>query len=129
MDDEAKTRSLASNPIALTAIVAGIGFFSFVLILRVLTRAEVPPTLFVPIAAIYFSSLFGICFTLLKYGSKTAGIVVEQQPRPAEDRYEPAPLYMNPATTGQLNEGRPSDIGSVTDATTRTLDKVRVRER
>ncbi len=129
MDDDAKMRSLASNPIALTAIVAGIGFFSFVLILRVLTRAEVPPTLLVPIAAIYFSSLFGICFTLLKYGSKTAGIVVEQQPRPVEDRYEPAPLYMNPATTGQLNEGRPSDIGSVTDATTRTLDKVRVRGR
>lgn len=127
-DDEANMRSFASNPIALTAVVAAVGFFAFALVLRMLTRSEFPPTLFVPITAIYFSALFGISFMLLRYGSKIAAST-EQQSRSDDAAYESAPLYVNPATTGQLTEGRPSDIGSVTDATTRTLDKVRAGKR
>jgi uncharacterized membrane protein YvbJ len=120
--DETGAQAILSNPTAVTAITAGVGFVAFILVIRMLTRAEIPPNFLIPITAIYFAALFGISFMLLRYGSKSA----EKKKGTVDVTYEPAPLYMNPASAEQLTEGRPSDIGSVTDATTRTLGKVPV---
>ncbi len=111
-----------SNPLTLTACVAGIGFFVFMLVIRALTRSDVPPNLLVPISFCYFGALFGICFMFLRYGSKL------RTSEPIEPSRETGELesraYLSPKNTAQLEEVRDFGIGSVTDATTRTLDKV-----
>lgn len=119
-EDEAAFRSISKNPFALSAMTAGVGFLAFMFVVRMLSKAEFPATLYVPITAIYFTALFGICFMLMRYGTRAA---VEKR-QAVETTYEPTPLYVNPASAEQLTAGQPSEVGSVTDATTRTLDKV-----
>ncbi len=110
-----------------TAVIAGVGFFMFVLVLRMLTRSEIPPGLFVPISFFYFASLFGICFMVLRYGTKT---MKGSRSEKAFDTGEVAPpAYLSPITTAQLEEGRDFGIGSVTDRTTRTLDEVKIERK
>lgn len=109
----------------LTACIAGIGFFMFMVVIRILTRSDLPSGQFVPISFFYFAALFGICFMVLRYGSNK-----ERGPSRALDKDELAPpAYLSPASTAQLEEARDFGIGSVTDATTRTLDEVKMRER
>lgn len=116
-----------SNPITATAVIAGVGFFMFMVVIRTLTRSQLPPGLFVPISFFYFASLFGICFMVLRYGSKTNK---EPKSEKAFDTGELAPpAYLSPVTTAQLEEARDFGIGSVTDATTRTLDEIKTHER
>jgi hypothetical protein len=103
--------------------VAGIGFICFMLILRLLTRSDVPANVFVPITFLYLATLFGICFMLLRHASSLARRDPSTELHKASE-----PEYLRPATTAQLEEARSFGIGSVTDATTRTLDKVSVRK-
>ena len=89
----------------LTAVIAGVGFFMFMLVIRALTRAQLPPGLFVPISFFYFVSLFGICLMVLRYGSKTHK---EPKSEKSFDTGELAPpAYLSPVTTAQLEEARP----------------------
>lgn len=113
---------------AMTAIIAGVGFFMFMLVIRALTRSDVPPGLFVPISFFFFASLFGICFMVLRYGSKRSGEVAPRERSFQTGELSP-PVYLSPVTTAQLEEARDFGIGSVTDATTRTLDEVRVESK
>lgn len=119
--------SWAANPMTLTAIIAGVGFFMFMLVIRTLTRSDLPPGLFVPISFFYFASLFGICFMVLRFGSKA---LKEPKAEKAFDTDELAPpAYLSPVTTAQLEEARSFGIGSVTDRTTRTLDEVTIERK
>ena len=111
----------------LTAVIAGVGFFMFMLVIRALTRSQIPPGLFVPISFFYFAALFGICFMVLRYGSGTRR---EPKREKAFDTGELAPpSYLSPVTTAQLEEARSFGIGSVTDRTTRTLDEVKIERK
>ena len=111
----------------LTACIAGVGFFMFMLVIRTLTRSELPPGLFVPISFFYFASLFGICFMVLRFGSKTLKAPKAEK---VFDTGELAPpVYLSPVTTAQLEEARSFGIGSVTDRTTRTLDEVTIERK
>jgi hypothetical protein len=105
--------------------VAGIGFICFMFILRMLTRSGAPPNLFVPITFFYFAALFGICFMFLRHAT---AIAKKSNDSPAEPDKTNEPVYLRPVTTAQLEEAREFGIGSVTDRTTRTLDKIPVRE-
>jgi hypothetical protein len=107
----------------ITGYVAGVGFICFIFILRMLTRSDTASNLFVPITFFYFAALFGICFLLLRHGALLARSI-----SPAEHNETKEPEYLRPAATAQLEEAREFGIGSVTDATTRTLDKVPVRD-
>ena len=116
-----------ATPISATAVIAAVGFFMFMLVIRTLTRSDLPPGLFVPISFFYFASLFGICFMVLRYGSR---VHKEPKPKNAFDTGElAAPAYLSPVTTAQLEEARSFGIGSVTDATTRTLDEITIERR
>ena len=111
----------------ITAIIAGVGFFMFMLVIRTLTRSELPADLIVPISFAYFASLFGICFMMLRYGSKVRD---GAKPEKTLDTGELSPpAYLSPVTTAQLEEARDFGIGSVTDATTRTLDEVTIERK
>lgn len=111
----------------LTACIAGVGFFMFMLVIRTLTRSDIPPALFVPISFFYFAALFGICLMVLRYGSKASNPARSERSLDTGELARPA--YLSPATTAQLEEAREFGIGSVTDATTRTLDEVTIERK
>lgn len=114
----------AASPLTIVGQTAGVGFFGFIFILLILTKSGAMPNLFVPITFFYFAALFGICFMILSYG--TANSVTET----SEPKIEPSnePTYLRPVTTAQLQEGF-DVLASVTDHTTRTLDKIPLKER
>jgi hypothetical protein len=119
----------AANPMTMTAIIAGVGFFAFMLVIRALTRSDLPPNLFVPISFVYFGALFGICFMVLRYGSNLNKAELPAE-RPQETGGFESPAYLRPAVnTAQLEEARDLGIGSVTDRTTRTLDEVTIERK
>lgn len=125
--EDLASASWSANPLTLTACIAGVGFFAFMLLIRTMTRSTMPPNLFVPISFFYFAALFGICFMVLRYGHKRG---VEPKSTRALDTGElAAPAYLSPVTTAQLEEARDFGIGSVTDATTRTLDEVTIERK
>ena len=103
--------------------VAGAGFICFIFILRMLTNAGAAPNLFVPITFFYFAALFGICFLFLRHCASLAKDISTAGRNETRE-----PEYLRPANTAQLEEARDFGIGSVTDATTRTLDKVPIRD-
>lgn len=114
-----------TSPLAVVGQTAGVGFVSFIFILLVLTKySALPPDLLLPITFFYFAALFGICFMLLRHGTPKASNL--ELPR---NDNETQASYLRPVTTAQLEEARDFGIDSVTDATTRTLDKVPTRER
>jgi hypothetical protein len=125
--EELATASWSVNPLTLTACIAGVGFFAFMLLIRAMTRSTLPPNLFVPISFVYFGALFGICFMVLKYGHKKS--VEPKTDRTLDTGELTAPAYLSPVTTAQLEEARDFGIGSVTDATTRTLDEVTIERK
>lgn len=116
-----------SNPLTLTACIAGVGFFVFMLVIRALTRSDLPPNLFVPISLGYFAALFGICFMVLRFGMRSRPYQPIERGRETGDLE--APVYLSPVTTAQLEEARDFGIGSVTDRTTRTLDEMTIERK
>ena len=100
----------------------------FMLVIRALTRSDLPPGLIVPISFFYFASLFGICFMVLRQGSRTM-----REPKSARSfdtgELNAPPAYLSPVTTAQLEEARSFGIGSVTDRTTRTLDEAKIERK
>lgn len=120
--EDASSSNPWSNPLFIAGAVAGIGFIAFVIIIRILTRAQTPPNYFAPIAFLYFAALFGICFMLIRHAASVAKITANSK------LSEPAHReYLSPITTAQLEEAREFGMGSVTDVTTRTLDKIPIR--
>jgi len=112
-----------SNPLFIAGAVAGIGFIGFVILIRILTRSQTPPNVFAPMAFVYFAALFGICFMLIRHAASVAKInatLKSEDVRGSE--------YLSPVTTAQLEEARLFGVSSVTDVTTRTLDKIPIRD-
>lgn len=103
--------------------IAGVGFVAYIFVLLVLSRSGVSPDVFKVITIFYFGALFGLCFMFLRQNSGASRPAVAA----ADERAEPA--YLRPVTTAQLEEARDFGVGSVTDATTRTLDEVPISER
>ncbi|HVF29485.1 MAG TPA: hypothetical protein VNA22_00885 [Pyrinomonadaceae bacterium] len=114
-----------TNPLVIVGNTAGVGFVAYIFVLLVLIKNGGMQNLFVPITFFYFAALFGICFLVLQYSS--AELKPEGSAPPAEDM--PPQTYLKPVITAQLEEARDVGIGSVTDATTRTLDEVRIERR
>jgi hypothetical protein len=121
--EDATSSNPWSNPLFLAGIVAGVGFIGFIIILRILTRSQTPPNVFAPIAIVYFAALFGICFMLIRHAAAIAKSTVTDGVNETKE-----PNYLRPATTAQLEEAREFGMGSVTDVTTRTLDKIPIRD-
>ena len=121
--EDSKSTKNRSNPLVIAGNTAGVGFVGFIFIIGILMRYGAMPNILVPITFFYFAALFGICFMIMRHGSSSPAPLT-----PAVDE-RPRPAYLRPVTTAQLEDGNEFGIGSVTDATTRTLDKVAVEER
>ncbi len=101
-------------------VITGIGVFIPLLI--ILLEKSVKPEIVVMISFAYLATIFGISFSLVRQASK----LIDARLRGAEGFSAPEhrePARLSPLTTAQLEESR-IPIGSVTDHTTRTLDKI-----
>lgn len=120
-EDSRSGKSHRTNPLSIAGNTAGVGFVGFIFIIAILMKYGAMPNILVPITFFYFAALFGICFMIMRHGGGAAG--VERIPEES-----PEPTYLRSVTTAQLEEAREFDVGSVTDATTRTLDKVPIEK-
>lgn len=106
--------------------VAAVGFVGYIFVLLVLTKSGTLPNVFIPITFFYFAALFGICRMIMRSGATSP---LRGLGSNSDDAATRPPTYLSPVTTSQLEEARQFGVGSVTDATTRTLDKLPVEER
>ena len=118
-------RAAWNTPLAIVGQTAGVGFVAYIFVLLILTRSGTHPNIFVPLTFFYFAALFSICFMVLRHGTSA------DKARPSQPSVDetPVPAYLRPVTTAQLEEARDMGIGSVTDATTRTLDEMKIERK
>lgn len=123
-EENYSTSSLAANLTTAVGYIGASGFFGFIFVVLILARYGVPANQMVPIAIFYFAALFGICFMILRQAAVFAG---GESKSSTTERIQPEQqAYLRPQTTAQLEEPIDYGVGSVTDHTTRTLDKVPV---
>jgi len=114
-----------TNSLTIVGQTAGVGFVSFIFILIALVKNGAMPNVVILISLFYFAAVFGICFMILRHGSVTEK---NEAPKSATEDL-PAHAYLRPITTAQLEDARDPGIDSVTDATTRTLDEMKIERR
>ncbi len=115
----------AASP--LLAIAVGFfgigGLFGFIMMLKILleSRLDQPSVLIVLIA--YLVALFLICRVIIG-NALSSSTNRKNHSETAPEDYAPPQQILHRGITNQLIEPREPFIGSVTDNTTRTLDKV-----
>ena len=118
-----ETSNSSSHSLSVAVGFIGVaGLFGFIMVLKMLLENHVDPTVMVIILVSYLVTLFLLCAVLVGHIWKHSGdfkVNINQTP---ED-YS-APKQFRTVNTNQLEEAREPFIGSVTDNTTRTLDKV-----
>lgn len=119
-DDREALANATSNPLLIAGGTAGIGMFAFVILMRILVRDGVTGSDLVGITAFYFAALFGICTLILRYGRIFRDDTKSQTINGSRSDER---AYLPPVITAQLPESMTAPA-SVTDHTTRTLDKV-----
>ncbi|MBX3244641.1 MAG: hypothetical protein KF685_09325 [Acidobacteria bacterium] len=123
-DERSDSRNaLITNLTSAVGFVGSAGFIGFIFVVLILAKSGVPANQIIPISVIYFAALFGICFMIMRQLSafnNDASAKNDIQP-PASQA-----AYLHPNTTARLNEPADMGIGSVTDHTTRTLERTPV---
>ena len=105
--------------------IGGGGLVGFIVVLKILldsNRLDVPAITFILFA--YLVTLFLICAMIVGHIWKHSGNIKIKTNAP--DKYAP-PKQFRAENTAQLEPPREPFIGSVTDNTTRTLDKVELK--
>ena len=108
--------------LAIAAIVIGCaGLLFFVGLVAVLLGKGVTPYVIALLSALYLGAWFGILLKLIEQISKIVDANLEDRKLQKADSAQPAKLAA--PTTAQLEEHR-EPVMSVTENTTRTLDKI-----
>jgi hypothetical protein len=123
VDKDGTPGKMLDNILTTLFLVVMFGLGILVGLVAVLLGSNVEPKFVMFIAMAYLGAVFGICYTLL---SQVPKLIDAKLKAASAASYEPAaPLELRPVTTAQL--GMPADMPpSVTEHTTRTLDKVPV---
>ncbi len=124
IDKDGTQGKMLDNILTGTVLVVIFGLGILVGLVAVLLGNDVKPELVGIVVIAYLAAVFGICFMLVKQVPK----LIDAKLKASSEVVEPfRHLELEPLTTAQLMEPyeRPA---SVTDHTTRTLDKVPVRE-
>ncbi len=114
------TKSILDNLLTTLFLVVMFGLGILVGLVAVLLGNGVNHETVAIIAVCYLVAVFGICFMLLSQVPKLINANLNPK-RETSENYQPPQLAAR--TTAQLEEHR-EPVGSVTDHTTRTLDKV-----
>jgi len=120
-----KTEAAASptnlKDLTIVTGVVGLGGLGITLgLIAVLLNYNIDPTVLVILAALFLSAVFGITFWMIRQTSR-----MFNASQPAKDAFA-QPIQINSPTATQLESPRQPAM-SVTDTTTRTLDKELVR--
>jgi len=123
-DSEETPSSMMDNLLtALTFVTLG-GFGILIGLVAVLLKNGFDHQGIMLIAGLYLAALSGICYMLLSQLPKLIDAKINQK-RETPESYQPPQLFAK--TTAQLEEHR-EPVMSVTDKTTRTLDKIPLKE-
>lgn len=98
------------------------GLFGFIMMLKILLESRLDQAAVLTILIAYLVTLFLLCSVLVGQIWKHSGETKSNSNQLPED-YSP-PKQFRTVNTNQLEEAREPFIGSITDNTTRTLDKV-----
>lgn len=118
---EATVSVLKSLSIA-TGVVGFVGLGGLIGLIAILVNNHVVPELITILCLLFAATAFGICFMLTRQISRLSGIAL---PTKENAKQKQAPEQLSSPTTGQI-EAPPATFRSVTENTTRTLDKTKV---
>lgn len=119
-EPEART-SVASNLSSSLGYIGGFGLIGFIVVLSILLKRNVDPAALTMILLMYLGTLLGICFMILRQ-LKTEKSAPALPAAEFQNDYQTGRLPA--ADTAQLEEPKQQPVSSVTDHTTRTLDKI-----
>lgn len=119
--------SWMNNPATSVGYLGIFGLGGFIFLVLALLKRNVDPGAVFTISALYLVALFGICFMILRFGSKVSE-------KPANKNQVETPDYFAPKSfrsgiTNQLAAPQNEPIPSVTENTTRTLDEVLIERK
>jgi hypothetical protein len=118
--DSEVQKSLSDNLSGSLGYIGGFGLVGYIFVALVLVKNGVPPNVLAAISFFYLGALFGICYLILQQ-LKTLPRKSQAQNMDFQSNLQFQQL--DAATTAQLEEPREMPI-SVTENTTRTLDKI-----
>ena len=105
-----------------TGWVGVVGLGGLIGLIAILVNNHVVPELIVILSALFLATTFGICFVMTRQVARLIGNVIS----PKDNLKQKSALdQLNAPTTGQI-EAPPATFRSVTENTTRTLDKTKV---
>ena len=125
-ESEETPKSMMDNLLTSLTFVALGGFGILIGLISVLLKKGFDQNGIMLIAALYLAALFGICFMLLRNLPKL--IDAKLNPKQETPESYQAPPQLAARTTAQLEEYR-EPVVSVTENTTRTFDKIPLREK
>ena len=121
IDKDGTPGKMLDNILTTLFLVVMFGLGILVGLVAVLLGSNVEPKFVVFISIAYLAAVFGVCYTLVSQVPKL--IDAKLKPKSVSDESAAHP-QLAPLTTAQLEEYREPAM-SVTDHTTKTLDKVR----
>ncbi len=119
IDKDGTPGKMLDNILTTLFLVVMFGLGILVGLVAVLLGSNVEPKFVVFISIAYLAAIFGICYTLLTQVPK----LIDARLKSTYQANDPEPHQLRPLTTAQLEEFREPAM-SVTDHTTKTLDKV-----
>lgn len=105
-----------------TGVAGVVGLGGLIGLIAILIASHVVPELIFILCLLFAATAFGICFMLTRQISRLSGIAL---PAKENTKQKSAPEQLNAPTTGQI-EAPILPFRSVTESTTRTLDKTKV---
>lgn len=128
-ESEETPKSMMDNLLTSLTFVALGGLGILVGLVSVLLKNGFDHKGIMVIAFFYLAALSGICYMLLSQLPKLIDAKLNQnRETPTPESYQaPAQLYAR--TTAQLEESRGEPVSSVVEQTTRTFDKIPLREK
>jgi hypothetical protein len=118
-------RNSASPILAIAVGFFGVaGLFGFIMMLKILLESRLDQPAILTILIAYLVTLFLLCSVIVGQIWKHSGETKGNSDQTPEDYSAPAKQFHRTVNTNQLEEAREPFIGSVTENTTRTFDKV-----
>ncbi|HEX8287810.1 MAG TPA: hypothetical protein VF556_07445 [Pyrinomonadaceae bacterium] len=113
-------KSVAENLSSSVGYIGGSGLFCFIFVVLILVKNGVHPTALVFISMFYLAALFAICSLIIRQAA-----VLSKKSLPSNNDIQSnfQTGQLNSASTARLEEYREPAV-SVTENTTRTLDKI-----
>jgi hypothetical protein len=105
-----------------TGWVGVVGLGGLIGLIAILVNNHVVPELIAMLCLLFAATTFGICFMMMRQISRLSGNLL---PANENAKQKSVPEQLNAPTTGQI-EAPPAAFRSVTENTTRTLDKTKI---